>query len=116
MRTPVRITVEGEPTPKARPRIVNGHVYTPSSDVENALAVILRRSGHSGHFAGCRSLSVAFSFYGASKRADIDNLVKLALDALVKAEIVPDDRYVTALYAERHDSKRPRTIFYVAER
>ena len=118
MPEPIKLTIEGEPIPKARPRMVNGRIWTPSNEAENAVAMVLRSSGYAGRFKGCKSLAVAFGFHGGSKLADIDNLVKFALDALVKSEIIPDDRYVTALYAERFlDSPaKPRTTFYVAAR
>lgn len=114
----VKVTIEGAPIPKARPRVVQGgkHVFTSSSEAENACAKILRDSGYAGRLKGCKRIAVAMRFYGADKRADIDNLAKFYLDAMVKADLIPDDRYVVSLWLERHNETEPaRTEIYVGE-
>jgi Holliday junction resolvase RusA-like endonuclease len=113
---PIKLTIEGEPIPKARPRMVRGRIYTPTHDAENAAALVMRSSGYAGRFAASRSLQVSMFFYGAKKQADIDNLGKLYLDALVKSGIVKDDRYVMALWLQRMpDDGEPRVEVMVGE-
>ena len=113
----IRLTIEGEPVPKARPRVVRatGRVYTPTSDVENAIALVMRNSGYAGRFKQRTRIAVSMFFYGASKQADIDNLGKLYLDALVKSGIVSDDRYVDAIWLERREGGKPRVEIVVGE-
>lgn len=55
-------------------------------------------------------------FYGANPSADIDNLAKLYLDAMVKAGTIKDDRFVRGLYVERKplDNER-RTVVCIGD-
>lgn len=55
------------------------------------------RSQHVRNVAG--RVIVLIGVERHSSQADIDNRTKAALDALVKAEIIDDDRFVTAAFA-----------------
>lgn len=88
---PVKITVEGAPVPKARPRLGSGHVYTPTTAFENAVALVCKGSGYVGRFKRI-PVVVSITFYGAKQTMDLDNLGKLYVDALVKAGVIEDDR------------------------
>jgi Holliday junction resolvase RusA-like endonuclease len=79
-----RLSVEGEPQVKQRPRVVNGHTYTPAATVqaEHRLAWAFK-----GQYPGVEpdaltrfGLRVIF-FVKSARRADIDNRLKVILDA-----------------------------------
>lgn len=94
--------VPGRPVPKARPRVLrNGHVYTATSDAENSTALYVR-SLRLEPFHG--PVKVTMRFFGAHKLADIDNLAKFTLDALVKSGLILDDRCVAGLELARFDA------------
>ncbi len=92
------IVIPGEPVAKGRPRFTkNGGVYTPKKtlDAESDIGWALK--------AECREVdavsrfSVSLEFW-TKKRADIDNLAKLVLDA-ANGVIWADDSQVWALRA-----------------
>lgn len=103
------LTVEGNPIPKGRPRVVDGHAYTPQAtrDYETRVrsAAILEWMGEP--MKG--PLSIKLLFYRANKRrADLDNLMKAVVDALQGVVLVDDNQIVTALIHKRVDRERPR--------
>ncbi len=81
----LNLTVPGEPVPKARPRVVNGHAYT---DARTAAAEQkigwLAKEALGGGFEPVRGpvhLSLRF-MRKSRRRADCDNFQKLVQDAL----------------------------------
>lgn len=108
-----KFTIIGKPIPKARPRAgAGGHFYSPSSASEGQVAKMLMTAR--GRYTGT-DVGVTILFYGADSRSDLDNLGKFYLDALVKAGVIKDDRYVKMLYLERREGGEPRTEMTVAE-
>jgi Holliday junction resolvase RusA-like endonuclease len=101
--------------PKARRRGNHVQVYTPSSKHEEAVADHFRSAGWGGRLAGCRTVKVGCTFYHPHKLADVDNLAKLILDALVKAAVFDDDRDVVYLLArvDRNPRSEPGTLVIV---
>ena len=97
----VLFTVEGEPMSKARARVTRqGHSYTPKGTVDAE-----RRVRETFEATACESFSVPVGvelafFQGTRARKDIDNMVKLVLDAL-NGVAWADDVQVSVLLARR---------------
>ena len=95
MKPLVRFTLEGEPVPKARPRVLrNGHVYTPKRTVDYETA--LRLAARAAFFVyptDQKGLVVSALFGRTAMRGDLDNLLKSLLDAM-QGIIYVDDRQV----------------------
>ena len=89
--------VEGRPVPKERPRVANGHAYTPrkTKDYEELVALRYKQSGGI-RYEGPLQVQLSFRYqspkswpkkkreanqYRASK-PDLDNLIKAVLDGL----------------------------------
>lgn len=97
--------VPGEPVAKDRPRInrKTGTVYTPRETVEyeNLVAMVCRRQPSFER----REVSVRMWFRCGKrprqKVKDIDNLIKAALDGMVKGGIIYDDCQVVHIDATR---------------
>lgn len=106
------VTLHGEPASKARPRLgKGGNVYTPGNTTaaEDRWKWELRASGYTEPNADS-AYAVRLRFYsGVWTRKDIDNMVKLVLDAANKL-VWADDRQVVGIDAWliRGDD-RPRT-------
>ena len=103
------LTVEGNPIPKGRPRVVDSHAYTPQATrdyealVRDAAALEWKQEPMRG------SLSIHLSFYRANRRrADLDNLMKAVVDALQGIVLFDDNQIVTALIVKKVDRERPR--------
>ena len=106
--------IPGEPVPKARPRayVTRGprpfaKVYTPAKTVEAERAVALsvkqEATRRGAQLPTADTLSVSVDFLCSRKpgrRADLDNLVKLVLDAL-NGIVWKDDAQIVSLHATR---------------
>jgi len=94
-------TVEGEPMSKARARVTrSGHSYTPKPTVDAE-----KRVRDAFEATACEPFSVPVGveiafFQGTRARKDIDNMVKLVLDAL-NSRAWADDVQVSVLLARR---------------
>lgn len=104
-----RFTVPGNPIPKARARVVNGHSYTPKRTTDHEALVRAYALG-SGVRASKADLSVKLTFYRADhRRVDVDNLGKCVLDGLNRIAW-HDDTQITELIARKaYDKDNPRT-------
>lgn len=90
--------VEGQPIPKARPRVWKGHAHTPQrtkawADVVGWAARAARVPLHEGDIY----VSLMFQRKG-KQRADVDNLAKNCMDAL-NGIAWDDDKQIVALRA-----------------
>lgn len=85
----ITINIPGRPKPKARPRMVRNKIWTPTTEHENAVATYMLK--HQGAFKGGTGLALSTWFYAPDPRADGDNLLKLIIDAVVKAGVIDDD-------------------------
>lgn len=99
---------DGDPASKARARIVRGHAYTPAKTTAAQKSLAERMVGV--RFLG--NVAVACVFHRSNRqRIDIDNLMKLVLDAATQADVWDDDSQVTAVVAAlEHDPGHPRTV------
>lgn len=127
----------GEPVGKGRPRYTSRgrHPYTPkgTADYENRL----KQAWQSIHHRQCfntGALSVHISAYykipksatvrdrermmygelAPLKKPDLDNIVKIVLDAL-NGIAYTDDKQVVSICAEKHYSADPRVEVYIEE-
>jgi Holliday junction resolvase RusA-like endonuclease len=124
----ISLWVPGEPVAMGRPRATRhgafARVYTPGKSAE-ATAYIVASVGPVEAIAG--PVSVVVDFYIAKpkkkvgpypmKRPDLDNLVKLVMDALTKANVWADDNQVVRLVATKRwaESRGPGTEIYIEE-
>lgn len=83
-----RFIIDGEPMSKARPRVVNGHAYTPEQTriAEERIGWLFRQVTPSHRpstiESGGRYGVMALFFHATRQRRDIDNMLKLILDGL----------------------------------
>ena len=110
----MKIIIEGDPHPMARPRVVKGHVYYLSRDIEwrelirwTCLQAMARREPYE-----C-ALEVRAKFYRklnpVSKcYGDIDNLLKGLFDGM-NGIVFKDDSQIVKVTAEKYcDKENPR--------
>jgi Holliday junction resolvase RusA-like endonuclease len=138
-REELTFTVEGEPVAKQRPRHVRGIVYTPKKtmDREKIIAKLAKSAVSQSDWTKAEKgeplhVEAEFGFkmpesWSKKKRAemeqssccktpDIDNICKLYLDALNKAETVwHDDAQVVSLVCEKVWTEKPYTIITVVK-
>ena len=112
----MKITIEGDPHPMARPRVVNGHVYYLSRDIEwreiirlNCLKAMA--SQNRKQYEG--PLEVRVKFYrklnpSSKQFGDVDNLLKGLFDGM-NGIIFADDSQIVKVVAEKYqDKEKPR--------
>ena len=108
----MRFTVQGQPVPKARPRLApRGHTYTPHATREAELRVqqyCFANYPHLRPSEGRIRLTVEFHLRGAV-RSDLDNLWKLVSDALNGIVWVDDRQIVSAAADVFTNATEPRT-------
>lgn len=101
--------IPGNPVPKARARRNSrtGHWWTPSAEAE--LAVSLELLQYRRWFTR-HPVAVDLVFHTQGRTSDVDNLIKLVLDAATKADVWNDDRQVMKISARLvRDAEVPRT-------
>lgn len=77
----ITFTVDGNPVPKGRPRVVNGHAYSPTKNVvyERQVGWAARMAmGQLEPFRG--EVSVHMELYSSRTSGDIDNFCKAIFD------------------------------------
>ena len=104
--------VPGTPRPKARPRVVNGHAYTPERTREWEQLVGMMYRGPL--YEGTVSMTLDFQMPNR-RRVDLDNLIKAIADGL-NGKAYHDDGQIVALTARKTvDPHRPGVWVSVAE-
>lgn len=121
---PLRITIPGTPVGAARPRVVRDkrtgetRTYMPDHSVrwEEQARQLLARVWRRGPYDGLVSVTLIAWHHRplrlsrakdpreaipAGTKPDIDNVAKLALDAMTKAGVLVDDTRVASLVAQR---------------
>lgn len=105
-------TVPKAPVPKARPRVVNGHSYTPRKTREFEAAVAWYARGAMSE-AGLEVLTTPvildLVFCRLHASADIDNAQKSVLDGLNHV-VYADDRQVIGIVCWRDDGALPAGV------
>lgn len=111
----LQFVLEGDPIPKGRPRHGNGRTFTPQRtlDAEQAVRDVVVPLIDKAFDVPVR---VTMHFYCATRRrTDLDNLMKLVLDALNKVAFT-DDHLVHVLHGRLHRKaigEPPRTVVRV---
>jgi Holliday junction resolvase RusA-like endonuclease len=126
-------TIMGPPIPQARPRFSRyGHVYNPTATEQEATAYELRAQyNNQPPITYPISLDILYCMLipqkqvraltgpgphpttPHSKKPDIDNLLKMTLDALVKSHIIRDDNLIAKIIARKIYSTMPRTEIFI---
>lgn len=118
----VAFTIYGEPASKERPRVTSKGTFTPKRtvDAEKAVRAAYRAAattsnGEVRKLEGKLQASMVF-FNGNRRRRDLDNMVKLVLDAL-NGIAYDDDVQVHRKLAEKYftSSDRARTFVLLTE-
>ena len=112
----IMFIVPGQPQPKARARVVNGHGYTPAKTkvyerlIANCAAVEIRRTWP----LDARYSVEVLACFSDARRRDLDNVLKSVLDALNNLAYA-DDSQVDWMRIERGEVRKttPRTIVIV---
>lgn len=113
MRRRVDLEVKGQPKPKARPRVTRHGVYSTSDADEEALRWELKIACEHKPFEGPVAVGMIFYRQG-NVGVDIDNLVKLVLDA-GNTVAWRDDKQVVAITARKRPATKPRTLIAIKE-
>jgi Holliday junction resolvase RusA-like endonuclease len=99
----MKIEIEQEIKPKARPRLGKGGIYSPSSKKEKSLAMEISWKAQ-GKRLGDQPcvLTLRVSY----KKGDLDNLLKTVCDALEKSGIIDNDSQIEEIHAykNKHES------------
>ena len=104
----LKMWIPGEPVPKGRPRLgANGNVRTPESTVdgENWVRSCLIQATVGMTINPKGEFEVLVFYFCRSKVTDLDNLIKLDLDAL-NGYVWMDDRQVTHIDATLYRIER----------
>jgi len=118
MNAPIEFTVQGNPIPKGRPRVVlrqrpdgyRGHAFTPPQTKAWERVVGWKaRSVMDGREPLAGEIAVMLEFYRVNAVAcDLDNLAKAVMDAL-NGICYRDDRQIAEMHIVRFvDRKDPR--------
>lgn len=135
-RDEIKFTVYGDPIPKGRPRVVNGHAYTPqrTKDQEWKIAFVYKSIYGSFKFEkGIPLRMVVDAYFKIAKSdkkstreakisrdirhtspPDADNIAKCVQDG-ANGVIYEDDSQIVELTARKFYSEEPRTEIYVAK-
>ena len=124
--------IQGKPVPKQRPRVVNGHAFTPdkTKDFEHLVAVKYKQENGRKH-AGPVAVSVTVWYEipqswtkkrkaetllkPHTQKPDLDNVVKSILDGLTGVAW-EDDAQVSRISASKYWNDKPtRTVVLVEE-
>lgn len=128
------LTLYGKPQPKERPKVYNGHGITPTKtrQYEARLAAEWSRK-YPTPLTEPVSVNLVFflptptswskkkkelaerGIIRPTSRPDVDNLVKIVLDAIQGGVAFLDDKQVVELYASKWYSENPRTEIKVNE-
>lgn len=117
------------PVPAQRPRFHGNHAYDAQKMLKTDLSLLLaHQHNNRPQFKGPVRVDFDFHFAISKKardkhklncyqptRPDIDNLVKLYLDIVVRAEILNDDNQVAELHAVKHYTKTNKVLFRLQE-
>lgn len=115
----VEFTIRGKAHPQGRPRFTRqGHTYTSTADREwhervvdawergsgrrildgsYSVEIDVTESRPKSHISAAGELNHAGRKSAVPTRGDLDNYAKGVIDALVRREVIPDDRYMVSL-------------------
>jgi Holliday junction resolvase RusA-like endonuclease len=111
------LIIPGDPVPKGRPRLVNGRVYTPPRTKEAEKAIWAYAAAKKiKPLDGPIKVTIHFTLRphanGRPRKVDLDNLVKLVLDAL-NGKAWHDDSQIYEITASKRDLPHPSTLIRI---
>lgn len=113
----LNLRLEGNITPKARPRVSRGSAYLPKRYrewKEQAISQLISQLPPTHKPLG--KCAVAINLYG-SLRGDLDNLAGAILDALVQSGAIKDDRLsVVRKLTVTHDKSKIKGAVVLVEK
>ena len=115
MTTAILLNIPGTPRPQPRPRLCRGRVVSTADANARRWQDEVRKGARvafdaHGAMAGPLVVSMMFAMPTKDKARhglphtfvpDVDNLAKLALDVVVKAGLIPDDRAVSTIVVRK---------------
>lgn len=130
----IKLTIPGQPCAKQRPRVVNGHAYTPEKTVnyETLVKELYIMQNHRQQLAGALQMTVKAYFeipksqsqknrwlmrtgeIRPTKKPDWDNIGKIISDALNGLAYHDDSQIVDAV-VEKYYSIEPRVEIQIEE-
>lgn len=115
MIAPLHLIIPGQPAPKERPRVANGHAFT-SSKTRAAEEQItwLAKAARFAPLAGPVSFTARF-YVGDLRRRDLDNMAKLVTDALNGIAYADDSQIALMNLSRGYDFGNPRTEVVIAQ-
>ena len=118
----IKILIEGDPIPAARPRFGNGRTYQPKRNVEYRRRIqVAARSAMDGRKPMTGSLSANVKLYRRYKPTtrifgDVDNHLKAIFDGLNQI-VFEDDRQIVRCVIEKFtDKQNPRAEILLTTR
>lgn len=100
--------VDGQPIPKARPRLGKNGAYTPEKTKAWEYVVSQNAAIHLTEFPFTEDVWLTLEFYRKGKqRADLDNLIKSVMDALNNIMWLDDKQVVRITASVSYGSKLP---------
>lgn len=110
----MRVLIPGEPRPKKRPRFGKGNAYKVDGPAEKAVAWAVAQVFGNYRIQG--DVSVEAYFYRSTRiGVDLDNLLKLCLDAC-NGVAWKDDRQVKSITAKLdYHKEHPCTVLVIEE-
>lgn len=111
----IKILIEGEPIPAARPRFSGRRAYQPKRNVEyRQIIQTSARQAMKGAEPMTGELSAVVKLYRKYKRAakifgDVDNHLKALFDGLNQIAFVDDSQICRCVVEKFTDKERPRT-------
>ena len=133
----ISFSIPGEPVAKARPRVTKtGHAYTPEKTVnyENLVRLMYSNKYHGMSFPAKVPLTMEIKvFMGIpqstskkraadmmkckerpTKKPDVDNIIKIVMDAL-NGVAYPDDKQVVSIVCNKYYNATPRVEVQIEE-
>lgn len=111
----LKLTIPGQPIPKGRPRFGRSRTFTPKRTIsaEAGIAAEFHRNlgvRHTLETPVTGKLHVRVRFFRKDHtRVDLDNLLKLPLDALNGLAWVDDNQIISLIGSKHYDKENPRT-------
>lgn len=121
---PISLVIPGNPVPLERPRVTRNGTITPkrSAEAKDRIANITKIAlmQHAERFPLYEEFNIVAAFYegvkAESHMADVDNCLKLLMDALIGIVWI-DDKLVTRIEATiERGVAEPRTEFIITKR
>lgn len=128
----MKITINGRPTPAARPRVTRHGTYNPKQKQQEKLSFEIKSKLPLSHIPSVKPIELSLFFFMPipnslstkkkelligqphTRKPDIDNLSKQVLDA-ANGVLYKDDSQIYELVTQKTFSNEPRTVIIIEE-